>query len=109
MGWTYVRVVGNTLANLDGRVRSLNPSHNEPVDGTYGPYHWEDRDPGASGGYEQTAVNGLTVAYNPTGKEEVIFWFFENIPHTDGLSLLSTDPIDPAELKTIPLANWKGL
>lgn len=91
--WILVRKVGNTLANLDGRVRSLNPSHNEPVDGTYGPYYWQDRDPGSHGGYEQCAVNGGTVAYNPTGKEVLLFPFINDVPHSDGLSALMANPI----------------
>jgi len=95
-----VRRVGSVCQNLDGRVRSLNPARNEPVNGTYGPYHWEDRPAGAQGGYEQNAVNGSTIVYNPTGKEVVVFAFFQDVPHSDGLSAMSEEPI---KIETVPL------
>lgn len=102
---TRVRLTAdNTLELENGEVRSLNPSHNEPVNGTYGPYKWETRTHGTHGGYETVAVNGLTVAYNPTGRESVFFWFLEKNP--SGFALMSEEPIDPAQFPTVPLAQW---
>ena len=100
MVWTLVRVVGETLENLDGTVRSLNPAHNDPVDGSYGPYHWETRTPGTAGGYERIGINGNVVVYNPTGREAVAFPFLPTVPHSDGLSAMLEAPI---KVDTVPL------
>jgi hypothetical protein len=108
--WRQVKVVGSTLADpVTGDVWSLNPSHNDPVDGTYGPYHWETRDAGAAGGYERYAGQGNVALYNPSGRETVPFWFRPALPHTDGLAEISVDPIDPKEFATVPIADWKPL
>lgn len=88
--WILVRRVGDVLENLDGTVRSLNPSHNEAP---FAPYRWQTRPKGTAGGYERVAVNGGTVAYNPTGQEVVVFGFQAAVPHSDGLSAMTEDPL----------------
>lgn len=88
--WILVRQVGVTLENLDGSVRSLNPAS---LSAPYGPYHWEIRQHGANGGYEQCAVNGGTIVYNPTGHEAVVFGFMASVPHSDGLSAITETPL----------------
>ena len=97
MSWVLVKIVGNTLANPDGRVRSLNPASDDPP---YGPYHWEDRPAGTAGGYEQVGINGGTVNYNPSGKEVLVFGFQEKVAHSDGMSAMTEDPI---QIETVPL------
>ena len=97
MEWALVTQVGNTLANENGKIRSLNPAHNEPP---YGPYHWEEREPGAAGGYERCTVVGGVVWYNPTGKEPIPFPFVEHDPHVVGKSSLSVEPL---KIDTVPL------
>lgn len=98
MSWVLVKIVGNTLTNLNGTVRSLWPGHEAPP---YGPYHWEEKPAGSpAGGFEQMAVNGGTVAYNPTGQEVLLFPFIQNVPHSDGLSAIMENPI---QIETVPL------
>jgi hypothetical protein len=99
--WVSVKKAGQTLANPNSKVRSLNPTHNEPVDGTYGPYKWEERPAGTSGGYERCSVVGSIVWYNPTGREAVPFTFVENDPHYSGMSLLLES--EQLKIDTVPL------
>lgn len=90
MTWVLVRVVGKTLAEPDGEVRSLNPSSNDPP---YGPYQWGLRPYGTAGPYELCeCANGIAV-YNPTGKEPVVFGFQAVVPNTPGLSAVTVDPL----------------
>ena len=95
MKWNLVRLVDGTLVNPDGTVRSLNPGAAPPWQhgGDYGPYKWETRPPGAHGGYEQCAVNGATVAYNPTGFEVIVFGFQMAVPHSAGFSAITDEPV----------------
>ena len=95
MKWNMVRLVDGTLVNPDGTVRSLNPSVAPPWahGGAYGPYRWETRPPGSHGGYEQCAVNGSTVSYNPTGFEVVVFGFQATVPQSAGFSAISEEPV----------------
>jgi hypothetical protein len=97
MDWILVKVVGNTLENENGTVRSLNPSHNEPP---YGPYNWQERPAGTAGGYERCAINGGVVVYNPSGHEPVPFAFLQSVPHSEGMSAIMEKPI---KIETTPL------
>ena len=91
--WIPVKVVtqaaGTTLANPDGTVRSLNPSHNQPP---YGPYNWETRPAGTHGGYELCTPGNGTVAYAPLG-EILIFGFKDAIPNQPGFSAMTLEPL----------------
>lgn len=92
--WRQVRVVGTTLTDpMTGDVYSLNPAMDPSGPGPWEPYHWEMRKPGTSLGYEQIAINGGLLNYNPTGKEAVTFGFQQTAAHTDGLSLVTKTPL----------------
>lgn len=92
--WVLVKQIsgagGITLANPDGTVRGLNPSSlSEP----YGPYHWAGAPPGTDGSYERCVPGGGSVAYNPTGKEVIVFGFKETVPNAPGFSAMTEEPL----------------
>ena len=97
--WHQVKVTGKTLANVDGTILSLNPSVPQPWadGGHYGPYYFTAMPAGTDGPYEQCAINGSNVVYNPTGKEPVVFGFQQNLPTyfagSAGLSAITTEPL----------------
>ncbi len=91
MSWQLVKVTGSTLCNPDGTVLSLSP--NGPTAPTG--YTWATpRPPGTSGPFEQAAIDGGIVAYNPLGTEAVLFRFKQTVPNTDGLSAIDNARID---------------
>lgn len=79
-------VVGSTLANPDGTVRSLNP------DGPSTPttYHWETRPKGTASTYEFCTVNGNIVTFNPLSTEAVSFLFVPSVPNWTGCAFCET-------------------
>ncbi len=83
MAWRLVKVTGSTLCNSDGSVLSLNPDGPAPTS-----YHWSSRPAGTNGPFEQAAIDGGIVAYNPEGSEAVLFRFKQNVPNTSGFSAL---------------------
>lgn len=91
--WIPVKVVttpaGTVLANPDGTVRSLNPSHDKPP---YGPYSWQTRPAGTNGGYELCTPGNGTVAYAPLG-EILLFGFKDSIPNMAGFSAMTLEPL----------------
>lgn len=90
MNWKPVKVVGKTLANPDGTVRTLNPSSlSEP----YGPYVWSKSPTGTAGQYEVCAIDGSMVGFNPTGHEQVVFGFKTTDPVMVGFSSITVDPL----------------
>ncbi len=86
MPWKLVKVTGSTLCNSDGSVLSLNPNSQPPTT-----YHWSDRPAGTNGPFEQMAINGGIVCYNPTGIEAVLYRFQQSVPNTAGFSAMDTD------------------
>jgi hypothetical protein len=70
------------LQNLNTNSRSLNP------DGSGG-YIWQERPTGIAGMFEECAINGSLVVYNPLGVQPVIFKFVSSVP--GGFSAL--DPV----------------
>jgi len=88
--WVPVTIDGKTLLNPDGTRRSLFPAYSQPVNGTYGPYHWEAKQPTEPIGPFETFEQGSgAVSYNPTGKEPVVYGFQ---PAGSGF-LLTVDPL----------------
>ena len=85
--WIPVRVVGKTLTNADGTVRSLNPSSLSPP---YGPYYWTAMPAGTAGAYETCFLGGGVAVYNPTGHQPVVFAFQASEP--SGAAALRPDP-----------------
>lgn len=80
MTWTKVKVVGDTLTLLDGRVLSR------------GPLGWEaPTPPGTSGPYEVTARDGSFVTYNPPGGGPVVFPFRPTLPNEAGVAAIAMD------------------
>lgn len=59
-------------ASVAGQVLSWNPP---------GPGHWEVRDPGSSGPYEQMTVEGGTVAYKPNDAALAVFAYRASVPN----------------------------
>ena len=94
MNWIPVKLVsvpgGTVLANPNGRIRSLNPSTNTPP---YGPYVWQERDPGTAGGYERCSINGSTVVYSPVAADIFVYGFQETHPTMTGFSAMTEEPL----------------
>ncbi len=90
MTWVSVKVVGKTLTNPDGTVRTLNPSSLMPP---YGTYIWTASPPGQDGQYETCAISGGTVTYNPTGHQPVVFGFQPVDPSNAGFGALCEEPL----------------
>lgn len=88
MKWILCRKVGTTLADQDGNVFSLNPSSLQPP---YGPYYFTKMPAGTNGDYEQCAVNGSSVVFNPTKHEAVVYGFQLSVP--GGFSAISQEPL----------------
>lgn len=89
MAWKLVKVTGSTLCNSDGTVLSLNPATLPPPT----TYYFSDRPAGTNGVYEQAAIDGGIVAYNPLGTEVVLFRFKQSVPNTSGFSAIDTERI----------------
>lgn len=100
MNWYLTKQVGTTLAvygaknllmcdlddgagsrpAIDGDVLSPQPNHSVRA-----------RPAGTNGAYEQCIVNGGTVAFNPTGKEPIVFGYQPTVP--GGFGAISQEPL----------------
>ena len=89
MTFALVKVVNNTLVNSDGTVRSWAPNSLPPPT----TYHWDARPAGTAGAYEAVAIDGGTVAYNPSGSEVIVFPFKASVPNAPGCSALGLEPL----------------
>lgn len=90
MQWNLAMQTGSTLTDTDGNVYSLNPSSNNPP---YGPYHFSKRPAGTNGVYEQAAISGNCVTYNPTGQQAVVYGWQPVAPNTNGFGAISQEPL----------------
>lgn len=90
MNWVLCKQAGNTLINMDGTVRSLNPTTAGPAPRSY---QWQTRPAGTAGDYELETIDVGTVTYNPMGDEPVVFGFKASVPNAPGYCAVSVQPL----------------